>query len=194
MADPLVDLITSQEASNYLADFGLVAPSDLDAIITGVSATMQSYASRNFVSQSYTASLNGQGGDRVSLPNYPITAVAALAIDGVAVPAAQTKTQFGFVFSDTQVLLRGYRFKRGVQNVDLTYTAGFTSIPADLKHAAKEGVAAVIASFAYDDPRAVEIRAGGSAMKFLTTADIERLCLTGNVTSVLEQTKRVTPC
>lgn len=194
MADPLVDLITLQEAQDYLAGGGQPAPANLDAIITGVSAVMQSYASRNFISQPYSVTLDGHGGDRLSLPNSPITAVASLSIDGVAITAAATPTQAGFVFSDTQVLLRGYRFCRGVQNVAIAYTAGFVAIPADLKQACKEGVGAIVAAFQYDDPRAIEVKAGGSSIKLGSLADMEKLCLTSNVTTVLNQRARVAPC
>lgn len=194
MPTPLVDLTDSAEATAYLADVGLAVPSDLDKIITGVSAAMQSFASRNFVSQSYSVALDGAGTDRVSLPNTPITAVSALTIDGVNIPAAASALAQGFVFSETQVLLRGYRFCRGVQNVALTYTAGFVTIPADLRRAACQGVAAVVASFDYTDPRVLEFAAGGTRIKLASQADYERLCLTPDVTAVLTQRARVAPC
>lgn len=194
MADPLVDLVGSTEATAYLSDMGMAAPGDLDKIITGVSASMQSYANRNFVSQPYTRTLNGNGGDRVSLPDFPITAVSSLSIDGVSVPASASATQAGFVFSETQVLLRAYRFCRGVQNVVIGYTAGFATIPADLSRAACEGIAAVVSLFEKGDPRVVEAAAGGTRLKLASAADYDRFCLTPAVTSVLEQRKRVASC
>jgi hypothetical protein len=39
------------------------------------------------------------------------------------------------------VLLRGFRFCRGVQNVQISYTAGYSSVPLDLKQAAIEAFA-----------------------------------------------------
>jgi hypothetical protein len=38
-------------------------------------------------------------------------------------------------------LLRGFRFSRGVQNVAISYTAGYASVPLDLKQAALEAFA-----------------------------------------------------
>lgn len=194
MPNALVDLTDNAEATAYLTDAGLAAPADLDKIITGVSAAMQSYASRNFVSQAYAVALDGHGGDRVSLPNTPITVVASLSIDGVTIQPAASALAFGFLFSETQVLLRGYRFCRGVQNVALAYTAGFATIPSDLRRAACEAVAAVVAQFDYTDPRAVEFAAGGTKVKLASPSDYERLCLTPGVTSVLNQRARVIPC
>jgi hypothetical protein len=75
----------------------------------------------------------------------------------------------------------------------MTYTAGFSTVPADLKLACNEGIAAVVASFDYSDPRAIEVKAGGSSIKLGSVAEISRLCLTANVTAVLDQRKRVHP-
>lgn len=195
MADPL-DLVASAAASQYLTDAGLSTPADLAAIITGVSVSMQSYASRIFGSAAYAATLNGAGGDRVSLPNYPITAVASVTVDGVSIPAAPDAINAGYVFSDTQVLLRGYRFCRGVQNVGIGYTAGFATIPMDLQRACCEGVGTVVAAFQYNDPRVVELQAGGSRVKLgsMSARDYDKFCLTPNVTDVLDQVRRVVPC
>src|SRR4051812_31512044 len=145
MADALVDLVSSSEATAYLTAMGQAAPANLDVIITGVSAVMQEYASRRFVSQPYSVVVNGQGGSLLSLPNFPITAVSAFAVDGVAWQAAQTPTQRGYVFSETQIGLRGGIICRGFQNVSVTYTAGYSPVPADLKLACNEGIAAVVA-------------------------------------------------
>jgi hypothetical protein len=193
VADPLVDLVGATEATAYLAATGMSAPADLDKIITGVSAAMQSYASRNFVSQSYSRVLNGRGGDRVSLPDYPITAVSAVSVDGVTIQPAATPLQSGFVFSDTQVMLRGFRFSPGVQNVAIAYTAGFAAVPADLVRAACEGVAAVVAAFDLEDPRVVEAQTGGTRLKLAQPSDYDRFILTPAITGVLEQRKRVVP-
>jgi len=44
----------------------------------------------------------------------------------------------GFLFDTRRVLLRGFRFCRGVQNVAISYTAGYASVPLDLKQAGLE--------------------------------------------------------
>lgn len=193
MSDPL-DLVTLPVAKQALLDAGLTAPADLAGLVTGVSAAMQSYASRTFGSASYTTTRNGDGGCAMSLPNYPITAVASVSVDGVSLPAATTPTGAGFVFSDTQVFLRGHRFCRGIQNVTIAYTAGFATVPADIQRACCEGVSAVVAAFEYGDPRAVNVKAGGSGIELGSIAELAKLCLTPNVTMILDQVKRVVPC
>lgn len=193
MADALIDLVDAGEATDHLTNAGLTAPANLGEIITGVSAAMQSYANRRFVEQEYTATVDGPGGARLSLPNFPITAVTSFSVDGVEWPEATTATSRGHVFSDTQVMLRGGIICRGIQNVEITYTAGFDPVPADVRLACCEGIAAVVASFEYNDPRAVEVRSGGTSIK-LATADLRKRCLTDFVTGVLDELKRVTPC
>lgn len=195
MSDPLVDLTTSDAAAIHLANVSLTVPSNLDDLITAVSGVLQSYASRRFPSQPYSVMLNGEGGDRLNLPNTPITAVASVQIDGVNVPAAGSPTAYGYVFSDNQVLLRGWRFCEGVQNVAISYTGGFAQIPAELAQACLEGVGAVIATFQYADPRAIELQAGGSKLVFASgkSNDLANLCLTPNVTQILNQYRRTAP-
>lgn len=194
MADPLIDLTTVQAATAYLQAAGLPVPADLEDLITGVSAEMQSFASRNFVSQPYSVTLSGQGGDRLNLPNTPISSVESVAVDGLNIPSAGNPTSFGFVFSETQILLRGYRFCRGVQNIQIAYTAGYTPVPADIARAANEGILAVAAALDAGDPRAISLKAGGSAITFARdSGELALICLTPNVTRVLNQRLRTAP-
>jgi hypothetical protein len=63
-----------------------------------------------------------------------------LSIDGVAVPA-RAPTGAGYVFDEDYLLLCGYCFTRGQQNVVLVYTAGYEATPADIEQAVLEIVA-----------------------------------------------------
>lgn len=194
MADPLTDLTSVAAATPYLAAAGLAAPADLDAIVTAVSAEMQSYASRNFVSQDYSVTLNGLGGVRLVLPNTPVTAIKSLTVGNLTIPAAPDAVSYGYVADEWGVWLRGYDFCRGIQNVALTYTAGYTAIPMDLQEAALEAVAAYVAARANGDPRAIVLKAGGSQITYARdNADLAAICFTANVTSVLNQRRRVAP-
>ena len=61
--------------------------------------------------------------------------------NGVAVPQAPAPWGAGFLWDGRRILLRGFRFCRGVQNVQVSYTAGYLSVPIDLKQAAIEAFA-----------------------------------------------------
>lgn len=113
----------------------------LTSLITNASALVNSLTNRNLMSASYTERFNGRGGSRQGLSNYPVTAVASVTVDGVSIPAATGQTDSGFLFDEHLVYLRGYVFCRGVQNVEITYTGGLESVPADLAQACIEIVA-----------------------------------------------------
>lgn len=113
----------------------------LTTLIGNVSAAIESYCNRTFASASYTETRNGQGGWRLFLANGPVTAVASVSVDGVSIPAAPDALSSGYVVDQNTVYLRGYCFNRGVQNVTVTYTAGFASVPGDVAQACIECVA-----------------------------------------------------
>jgi hypothetical protein len=48
---------------------------------------------------------------------------------------------YGYIFSGTQLSLRGYRFNRGCQNVVVAYTAGYAITPPEIAQACVELVA-----------------------------------------------------
>jgi len=66
------------------------------------------------------------------LKNFPVTSVASLSIDGVTVPPRaplalpQTAASWsGYVFDDVRLMLSGWTFCRGFNNVAVAYAAGF---------------------------------------------------------------------
>jgi uncharacterized phiE125 gp8 family phage protein len=113
----------------------------LETLIGNVSAAIESYCNRTFASASYTDRRNGNGGYRLFLANGPVTAVASVTIDGQNVPAAAGDLSSGYVFDEGTLYLRGYCFNRGVQNVVVTYTAGYAAVPGDVAQACIECVA-----------------------------------------------------
>ncbi len=127
------DLTTLVNVKQYLS---LTGPEDdalLSRLITAASAFIQSHLNRTFASQSYTEKRNGNGGQRLSFSNFPVTAVSSVAVDGVAIPAAADATKAGYIFSSTMLFLNGWSFTRGYQNVAIAYTAGYVAVPADIE-------------------------------------------------------------
>src|SRR5689334_10619558 len=100
MADPLVDLTNLDAASDYLAGAGATPPDDdvLEALITAVSAQIQSYLNRRIPSQTYAVRLHGRRERAIFLPNYPITAVLSLAVNGQLISPSLSVMQSGYVF------------------------------------------------------------------------------------------------
>jgi hypothetical protein len=129
------------DVKTYLGITTTAMDAVLSALITNASAFIESYCNRVFALSSYTESYNGTGGDRLYSWRAPIVSVASLSVDGIAIQAAPNTQSPGFVFDDDLIYLRGARFCKGVQNVTVSYTAGFAAIPADVNQACIELVA-----------------------------------------------------
>ncbi len=121
----IVDFVTLAESKAWLR----ITTSTDDTLITRLNAAA-SQAIRNELgyeptTQTYTAELyNGHGGIALMPRQSPVTAVSALTIDGISVPAAASVTGSGYRFSASKISLNGYAFNRGQDNVSLSYTAG----------------------------------------------------------------------
>jgi hypothetical protein len=126
------DLTNLNNAKDWM---GLTASGDdalLTRLITAVSVGIQSWLNRTLASASYTETRNGTGTKRLVLSNYPVSAVASVTVDGVAVPS------YNFVFDQYGIELAGDVFPRGTGNVVVAYTAGYTEVPADIEQACIE--------------------------------------------------------
>jgi hypothetical protein len=139
MAAGANDLVTLEQAYAWL---GITAGSDdanLQLAISAYSQAIASWCSRNFVVSTYNEVYDGHGGGRLMTKNWPITAVSSLSVNGQPINAATGVPGIGYAFSDRSVVLGGCdQFWRGLQNILITYTAGFDPIPADLQMACLE--------------------------------------------------------
>lgn len=107
----------------------------LTRMVTAYSNQVQTWLNRKIASQSYSETRDGHGGNRLVLADYPVIAVASVAIDGRAIPASSDYVTPGYRFTDQQIILQGYAFTRGYSNVALTYTAGYATTPPELEEA-----------------------------------------------------------
>lgn len=110
----------------------------LSTLITNASAFIESYCNRVFALSPYTETRNGTGQDRMYCANGPIVSVSAVTVDTTAQVPAPDALSCGYVFDDDMIYLRGGVFCRGVQNVVLSYTAGFAQVPFDVAQACIE--------------------------------------------------------
>jgi hypothetical protein len=110
----------------------------LNRLITAASGFIQSWLNRQLLSASYTETRDGHGGPTMVFANYPVTAVASVTVDGVAIPAAASVLANGYRFTGTMISLAGYLFTRGTGNVTLVYTAGYAAVPSEIEQACLE--------------------------------------------------------
>ncbi len=112
----------------------------LTRLITAASQFIQSWLNRQVASGDWQEVRDGTGVQRLAFANSPVIAVLSLSIDGLAIPPAPSDGGYGagYVFSPTELALRGYVFTRRAQNVIVTYTAGYAATPPDVAQACIE--------------------------------------------------------
>lgn len=137
----MADLTTLAAAKLYLGIATTDTTSDtlLSSLITAYSQWVRTYCNRDFNSQNYEAWRNGRDQTYLLLPEYPITAIILLEIDGIAIPAQPGFGQYGYRFTTDRIVVEGdLAFNWGVQNIHIQWTAGYASIPADIAQAVNE--------------------------------------------------------
>ena len=135
----MADLTTLANAKQWL---GITSSADdalLTRLISAASDYIQTWLNRTIASQAYSEVRDGPGGSRLMFSNYPVTAVASVKVDGITVPQSTTVLVPGWVSSGTSLAMRGgWAFSSGLQNVEISYTAGFAIVPNEIEQAAIE--------------------------------------------------------
>ena len=186
MADP-ADLTTLSDLKAWLS-IPLSTTTDdalLTRLITAASKYIQSWLNRTIASATYNETRDGNGGTRMLLGNYPVTGVAALSIDGIAISPSAGPGQPGYVFNQYSISLIGYRFTRDYSNVAITYTAGYSSVPQELAQACIEMI-----SLRYKERDRIGLVSKGLAGE--TTAFSQK-DMPASVQTILGNYKRVVP-
>jgi len=141
------DLCTLADLKAWLPNQGNNDDVTLQSLISNGSLQILQFIDRPHILASVLGALaenyDGNDSDRLLPHQFPIIAVSGVMVDGIPIPQATSPTTAGFLWDSRRVLLRGYRFNRGVQNVQLSYTAGYASVPLDLRQAAIEAFALV---------------------------------------------------
>src|SRR5689334_21311467 len=139
------DLCSIAELKAWLPNMGNNDDATLQSLISNASLQVLQYIDRPHILASVLGSLaesyDGNDSDRLLPRQFPILSVSSVSIDNVPVPQSAGPVAAGFLWDSRRILLRGYRFCRGVQNVQLSYTAGYSAVPLDLKQAAIEAFA-----------------------------------------------------
>ena len=104
----------------------------LQSLITGVSVGIQNWIGRDLSLKQHTDKIDGNGKNRIMFTAWPVTAVVAVVVNGRDIPAATSFEGYGYRFDATMLILNGECFHFGHRNVELTYTAGYATMPADI--------------------------------------------------------------
>jgi hypothetical protein len=158
-----VDLTTVEAVKDFLSIDNTADDRVLQRLVTSCSFSAQNFLNRNLLSASYTEQYDGNGKRRLPVKQTPITAVSSLVINmpafpwsygqyqnapgpmvgGTTVPLSPdgAQSQPGYDFDSNTIFLCGYTFAKGIQNVWVTYTAGYSAVPLDVEEAIVEWVA-----------------------------------------------------
>ena len=126
----------------YAGDEGIDADTDdfLCDLINNVSRFIDTYTGRKLYRDTYTELYSGDMTDKLIPDNYPIISVTSLYDDTYRVYPAETliiPTDYGIV-RDRWIQLYYDFFQYDINNVKITYVAGFEEIPKDLQEACAE--------------------------------------------------------
>jgi hypothetical protein len=145
---PFGDLTTLADVKAWLQTGQNPFPATDDALlgrlITAASGFIQNWLQRQIISGDWIEVRDGDGGQHLVFANFPVTAVWSLSIDGLTIPPAPLINGYaggygaGYTFSPTELALRGFVFTRRAQNVAVTYTAGYATVPPDIAQACIE--------------------------------------------------------
>lgn len=130
------DLTTLTALKGWLGSTASGDDAALGALITAASCDFLQRCNRDSIKiADYTEQYDGNGNRTNPLLHYPISAVTAVSIDGAPVPASSGACVGGYLFDRFCLRLIGYCFTPGVQNVVVTYSAGYAVIPPEVTQA-----------------------------------------------------------
>lgn len=156
------DLTTLTDVKAWLQTGQNAFPATDDALltrlITAASQYIQNWLNRQIALQDWIETRDGVGSAlgnrevRYQFSAFPVSAVRLVVVDGLTIPASiptppgiaavgTFATPSGYLFTPTQIVIRGYEVPRKAGCVTLQYTAGYAIIPPDLAQACIELVA-----------------------------------------------------
>jgi uncharacterized phiE125 gp8 family phage protein len=138
-----IDLATLADAKAWLNVSQIGDDALLQRLITGASEFIQQYLSRTVPTTTYTNErYNGKGGQRLMLRNWPIQSVTLVTATDQTGTVQWSYGPSYFWFDDRSIYLNTTdAFVRGLGNITVTYTAGYSTPPYGLTQACLELVA-----------------------------------------------------
>lgn len=177
-------LITIEELKEYLKVDGTAKDSFYTGLVNSVSAAIESYLKRSISASGLTKYFDGDGSVLLDLGVRDIVAVTSVEINSVLVDSSYyaVKKDIGIIQmleGEYSARLRSNTmiFPEGVQNVKVVFTAGFASVPEDIKHACKMLCSYYVNRRGKEDVYSINDTANNTGTTFITKipADIKML-------------------
>lgn len=169
------------------------------AMIAYLEAEVVSYLGHSPLSSSYVDVYQGSGSAYLQLRHFPITAIEYIKIDGDVVDPADYEiwgSYSDFVRHKSDKWPRTWRgviwrsselYGQGEPNIEIAYTAGYTTTPENLVTAMAREVCAMVSRSPSEPGQLVELRTpGGMAKRWSTTAGGESKSKAANFSQSLQ--------
>jgi hypothetical protein len=110
----------------------------IERFINAASAMIEQYCSRRFKVQTFIEVHDGRSSQSILLHNWPAQKPSEVNIDPSWAfgPSTALAVDTFTVMDNGWLTLRSSIFPRGVQNIKITYQAGYSTVPADLEEIA----------------------------------------------------------
>lgn len=135
----MTDLTTVAAVKAFAAINGTGDDVLLASMVSAYSQWVRSFTNRDFTAGTYDLWRSGRGQTVLLLPQFPITGITALEIDGRPIPAQASFGAYGYRFTPRSLVVEGgLSFTLGFENVHVVYSAGYDAVPADIAQAVNE--------------------------------------------------------
>lgn len=127
----MAELTTLDKVKRYLQMDDTTHDAVLQDLITAASVAVETYTGRLFSRASFTERYDGTGFPHLVLNKAPVDSVELVKLDGQELPADD------YAWYSVPGVLRRRRgcWPEGVQNIEVTYTAGYDWVPPDVEQA-----------------------------------------------------------
>ena len=151
--DSNVALVSTTSMNSYLGiASSSTEESECDLLINAASTMAATLCQRGidengvsrFLATSRTEYYDGDGSDTLHVKAYPLTLVTTLYVDPDRDYGSSTlveSTDYVTYENEGMIKTDGALLSGGFKSIKLTYTGGYSTVPADLQHAVKELVA-----------------------------------------------------
>lgn len=102
----------------------------ISRLISSSSLFLVNWINKNIGLNTYVEKRNGNGATTLPVKNWPLMTVTNLTINGATIPLSPNGISPGYLFDTYNIYLVGgaYFFIKGVQNISITYSAGFYAV------------------------------------------------------------------
>ena len=144
--DSTLYLVSLDDTKEYLGltDDDTDRDNRIGYYITVISELADNYTNRALLEQEHTEWYDGSGTDRMYLNNYPVSAVTSLVVNPIWWTSEKEIESSDYrLIPEYGIIVYKYEFPEGARNVKAVYTAGYSTVPYDLRMATLEYVAQI---------------------------------------------------